>query len=147
MTNNTLKLLFIKFYFFFTRHFLALEIYLIDIETRKIMSTSYYALPKLDEKEKQGIITLIQQDRIVEAKFAFPDEVHLGRAIAKAPQFIFNHNDWKYFNKSLSSLESFIQNAYIMDEYGTEFTVPAFWDRVYLYKDGPVYGDEIHFDV
>ena len=108
------------------------------------MSTKYYALPKLNEKERQDIITLIQQDRIFEAKSAIQDEILIGRVVAKA-QFIFYHNDWKYFDKSLSSLKNFIQNSYIGNEYGEQITHEAFWERVSLFKDGPVYGDEICF--
>lgn len=108
------------------------------------MSTKYYALPKLSEQEKQDIITMIHKEQIVKAKSALERGILIGLGIAKA-QFVFYHNDWKYFDKSLSSLKNFIENSYIANEYGEQISHKVFWDRVYLFKDGPVYGDEICF--
>ncbi|MEO0554254.1 MAG: hypothetical protein AAF149_13685 [Bacteroidota bacterium] len=106
------------------------------------MSTKYYALPKVNEKERSEMIQSIQQDKIFQLKNILSKEVIIGVGRVGA-QFTFYHHDWRYFEKSVESLKAFLQNSYIRDEYENELTFEAFWKKVDQFKNGNIYGDEV----
>ena len=106
------------------------------------MSTKYYALPKVNEKERSEMIQSIQQGNIFQLKSILSREVIIGVGRAGA-QFTFYHHDWRYFEKSEESLKAFLQNSYISDEYENESTFQAFWEKVEYSKNGRAFGDEI----
>lgn len=99
------------------------------------MGTNYYAIPKVSPEEKEKILKAIYADQMLEAKRMIPERIHIGKS-SSGWQFLFNHNNWEYFQKSLESLEKFLDGADIEDEYRTPITTKEFWEMVNSKKDG-----------
>lgn len=99
------------------------------------MGTNYYAIRKASDDLKAKIILAIKQDDFETAKNLIPEKVHIGKSSA-GWQFCFNHNDWKYFKRSLQDLEEFLSSSKITNEYGEDVSSDEFWKMVELKKDG-----------
>ena len=56
-----------------------------------------------------------------------PVKVHLGKR-SWGWQFLWNHNNEKYYEKTLESIKKFLEedNGFIIDEYGERFTTDQF---------------------
>lgn len=93
------------------------------------MGCNYYATPKLTKELKNKIKEQIDTDQIGRARKLIPERVHVGKSSA-GWQFLFNHNNWEYFDKSLESLEAFLMACDIEDEYGEPISYKDFWDMV-----------------
>lgn len=93
------------------------------------MGTNYYTIPKLSDAQKEQVIEDVRNDRFTEALDKLPTPIHIGKSSA-GWQFIFNHNDWKHFDKTLESLQNFIAQSEIEDEYGSPITSEEFWSMV-----------------
>jgi hypothetical protein len=93
------------------------------------MGTNYYAIPKVSDELKKKIIDKINLNQLQEAKMLIPSSVHIGKA-SMGWQFCFNHNNWEHFNKSLESIEEFLNSSKIEDEYGKPVSVEDFWKMV-----------------
>lgn len=67
--------------------------------------------------------------------------IHIGKR-SSGWQFLFNHNDFEYYEPTLESIKAFLNSpgGKIIDEYGEEYTADEFWnnevgERLY-YKKG-----------
>lgn len=57
-------------------------------------------------------------------------EIHICK-MSSGWKVLFNHNNGEYYDLSRESLTNFLKNDHIIfDEYGQEFTVEKFWDKV-----------------
>lgn len=109
------------------------------------MGTNYYAIPKADDALKAEIKKAIDENDFEKARDLMPVKVHIGKG-SIGWQFLFNHNDWKYFGKlrnGLDGIDEFLSERKIIDEYGTYIPVEEFWDYVngkVNYKPDLTYG-------
>lgn len=92
------------------------------------MGTNYYAIPKADEQTKVKIKEAIDADNLALARELMPEQIHLGKS-SGGWEFLFNHNDWRYFS-DLGTMVEFINNCDIHNEYGDKVTPSAFWHMV-----------------
>lgn len=92
------------------------------------MGTNYYAIPKLEDIQKQAIIKAIEDNDFLKVKRLNPKEIHIGKS-SMGWEFLFNHNDWKYFH-DLESLNLFLSSCKIYDEYDEEIPLDEFWSMV-----------------
>jgi len=99
------------------------------------MGTNYslYKIPTWEELEK--IKSLIDEENLLEVKRIIPDKIHIGKS-SSGWEFLFNHNDWKYFDKSKKSLKDFVSQCNIEDEYGRIISNDDFWNMVESKKGG-----------
>lgn len=93
------------------------------------MGTNYYALRKLSDLDKQAVKDAVDAEDWLEVKRLMPSVVHIGKSSA-GWQFLFNHDDWQYFEANLDSLKAFLQGSRIENEYGDNITHEAFWEMV-----------------
>jgi hypothetical protein len=64
-----------------------------------------------------------------------PEKIHVGKS-SSGWKFLFNHNNWQYFNKTLEDLELFLKSHCLIDEYDTKITYEDFWERVKYKENG-----------
>ena len=81
------------------------------------MGCNYYAIPKATDSLKLEIIEKVVKNNFKAAKNLMPCEIHIGKSSA-GWQFLFNHNNWEYFERNKSSLYKFLKKSDIIDEYG-----------------------------
>jgi len=67
-------------------------------------------------------------------------EIHIGKS-SVGWQFLFNHNNWKYYQPTQESINDFLQREILaggafIDEYGEKVSLKDFWDMVESEKDG-----------
>lgn len=105
------------------------------------MGCNYYAIQtkKIAELEEQkeskikeagglvGIFPLIRE--YYDSKISKLADIHIGKA-SYGWMFCFNHNNWKYFDQSKESLENFLLDCDIVDEYQRPITNEEFWKMV-----------------
>lgn len=114
------------------------------------MGTNFYKIlkPKYTKKQKAQIIKKINEqtkklkeyfnDNDYIDKYDIEDyhkmlnelqpvKVHLGKR-SWGWQFLWNHNNEKYYEKTLESIKKFLEedNGFIIDEYGERFTTDQF---------------------
>lgn len=62
--------------------------------------------------------------------------IHIGKR-SGGWKFIFNHNNWKYYNHTKESITNFLKECYKLEnEYGDPLTIEDFWKGVESNKDG-----------
>lgn len=93
------------------------------------MGTNYYAIPKVDESTKEIIRKAIDEDKWSSVLENIPKRIHIGKS-SSGWQFLFNHNDWTYFDANTKSLTDFIKNCEIHNEYRDAVTCNQFWVMV-----------------
>lgn len=106
------------------------------------MGTNYYAIPKATEESKRKIIDAATKEDWGSVKSLIPESIHIGKSSA-GWAFIFNHNNWKYFEKSEKSLADFLDGCLIYDEYNMSISASDFWRMVYnkrVYQRDTTYG-------
>lgn len=86
------------------------------------MGTNYYAVPLVDEGTKEKIKKAIDNDDFGEAMSLMPEKIHIGKSAA-GWRFLFNHNDFRYFN---ADIFAFLKRAQIYDEYGKHISFEDF---------------------
>lgn len=108
------------------------------------MSTNYYLrrkIPTARLKEIKGLVNDegIYGGKLDEALSKF-HEIHIGKS-SMGWQFLFNHNDGKYYKKTRDSIDSFLRaevgkGGKLVNEYGDEMSIDRFWNMVQVHKDG-----------
>lgn len=65
------------------------------------------------------------------------EKVHIGKR-SGGWKFLFNHNNWKYYDATRESINEFLMSCdSIVNEYGDELTVEQFWNEyVDAFKNG-----------
>lgn len=76
--------------------------------------------------------------------------IHIGKRSC-GWQFLFNHNDFKFYSPTLESIRAFLNSGdgKIIDEYGDEYTAEEFWNNevgesLYYKKDVYINGEEYY---
>ena len=108
------------------------------------MSTNYYVVKKVNNddiiNEVKNILWCTSSFNIGDAlkQYAnarFEDKkIHIG-SFAGNFKFLFNHNDCKYYEKTRISLDKFIRENDLFDEYGCVIEPDVFWRIVDSKKD------------
>jgi len=93
------------------------------------MSTNYYAIQNPTEELKTKIKNAVDADDFELVKELIPKKIHIGLSAA-GWKFLFNHNEWEFFEKTLDSLQNFLKQCQIVNEYGNEKTFEEFWNLV-----------------
>lgn len=112
------------------------------------MGTNFYFIPKMSDEDVQDI--LLSAKKLAESKDYLDldklkhrinkvvTEIHLGKRSA-GWQFLWNHNDLKYYNPNLKSIQKFLKETEgtIKDEYGEIYTYEQFFEEIKdcLYED------------
>lgn len=105
------------------------------------MGTNYYFIPKHDElAEIQKAHELVDErrwnDLIDFIENDITEKIHIGKS-SMGWQFLFNHNNGKYYAKTRKSIDDFIRGeGNLVDEYGENITPDDFWNIVDNHKDG-----------
>ena len=98
------------------------------------MGTNYYAIRKLPKSIKGKICDLLENDLYDEAKSLFDynyEKIHIGKQ-SYGWKFLFNYNNFKYYNLNKESIDKFLKNEDIQlcNEYNDKIEVNEFWDMV-----------------
>ena len=101
------------------------------------MGTNVYALRKniytkdLYNKYKEAIENE-DDNKLDELNESFQqlreeNTIHIGKR-SGGWKFLFNHNNWKYYDYTKQSIDSFLRSCYkLKNEYGEEITIDEFW--------------------
>ena len=112
------------------------------------MGTNFYLKRKLSKQEKDIAKELIDNDKYDEVRDILPNDVHIGKR-SYGWKFLWNANDFKYFEPNIDSLMNFLKSGDIYNEYGDYFTFDQFikeevgeridkgWDLAEYYKSDP----------
>jgi hypothetical protein len=112
------------------------------------MGTNFYFIPKMSDEDVQDI--LLNAKKLAESKdysdleelknkvHKVVTEIHLGK-ISAGWQFLWNHNNLKYYNPDLESIQKFLKESdgIIKDEYNQVFSYEQFFEEIgdWLYED------------
>jgi hypothetical protein len=99
------------------------------------MGTNYYGIKIPTTADKEEMIRLIHEEEWGDLLDKVPVEIHLGKS-SGGWQFIFNHHDFKFYDKSRKSIEEFIHGMEIWDEYNKDISEEEFWKMVEDKKNG-----------
>lgn len=114
------------------------------------MGTNYYYIRKIEDSDRVELNKRIDEvkrilnetDNARELKLhlsAMLDHIeydmkdttiHIGKR-SSGWQFLFNHNDFEYYEPTLESIKAFLNRpgGKIIDEYGEEYTADEFWNN------------------
>jgi hypothetical protein len=106
------------------------------------MGCNYYGRLKPTEELKQEMRALIDANEFDKLRAITPKYIHIGKS-SYGWQFIFNHNNWKYFGKSERELRKFLHDCDIIDEYGKEISNIDFWNMVKSKKENDGCADDL----
>lgn len=115
------------------------------------MGTNFYFIPKMSVEDVQDI--LLSAKKLAESKdysdleklkhriHKVVTEIHLGKRSA-GWQFLWNHNDLKYYNPDLESIQKFLKETEgtIKDDYGQVYT----YEELFKEIEGCLYEDDDH---
>jgi hypothetical protein len=96
------------------------------------MGTNYYAVMSLNDNDKETAKILIENDNYDELKKLLNEKcgkIHIGKSSC-GWKFLFNWNKGKYYNPLKASINDFLEQHRVVDEYGGEIALKAFWDMV-----------------
>ena len=102
------------------------------------MGTNYYAVRILDENDKETAKKMIDNDEYEKLTELIEDKckhVHIGKSSC-GWKFLFNWNKGKYYDPLKDSINDFLESCRIVDEYGREITLEAFWDMIEKKQNG-----------
>lgn len=93
------------------------------------MGLNYYAVPSATDELKKTLCEKIMADDFEGVEAWLPRKIHIGKS-SIGWKFLFNHHHWKHFNNDYFSLEAFLSNNRIIDEYGRHVSFDDFWKMV-----------------
>lgn len=101
----------------------------------------YRYIPKADI---DFLKSLVNEENIYSGDLAYNLErfkpIHIGKS-SKGWQFLFDHNNWEYYEGTKASINAFLQDEIlkggrIIDESLNEITLKELWEIVESHKDG-----------
>lgn len=109
------------------------------------MGTNYYRKRILTKEEKSNLIKAIEEDRITSFTYIketakvpwetvsskdleIPLKVHIGKN-SWGWRFLFNSNNFKFYEANKESIQQFIESGILEDEYGEQHTFIDFWEN------------------
>lgn len=98
------------------------------------MGTNYYAIRKLPNSIKGKLCELFKNDLYDEAMSLFNDnyeKIHIGKQ-SYGWKFLFNYNNFKYYDLNRDSIDLFLRNNDILlyNEYNEPIDIDEFWEMV-----------------
>lgn len=105
------------------------------------MGTNYYAYKMLRTEDRDKLKSLIDEQRldevVEEIEHMDYNKIHIGKN-SVGWQFLFNHNDKKYYDLSRNEIDKFLRgnDVELFDEYGRKVDVDHFWKIVDDSQDG-----------
>ena len=103
------------------------------------MGTNYYAYKyEIEESEYQQLSDFAQNHDIIaiqgwidERRHRFENsKIHIGKS-SGGWAFLFNHNNWKYYDFTRESITRFLESCYIIrDEYGKSISIEDLWKLI-----------------
>lgn len=106
------------------------------------MGTNYYAVKRVSDIDKENIISLIRENKLVSANEMLNDlvtshRIHIGKS-SYGWKFVFNHNNEKYYDLNRDSIDKFLRldDVILYDEYNREVSINEFWTFVDLKESG-----------
>ena len=102
----------------------------------KKMGTNYYIVRKVDEESISRLNQSLQEGKIYQSE-EIVDEiksdmvVHIGKS-SYGWEFLFNYNNFKYYQPTRSSISDFLEKNKdcFFNEYGEKVDITEFWDMV-----------------
>jgi hypothetical protein len=94
------------------------------------MSCNYYAIPKMTAEKKLSIIKSVVREDYESAMNLMPQKIHIGKSNI-GWRFLFDLNDEIYYTKHRSSIQKYLIQCDIYDEYGDYMDFDEFWNMVY----------------
>lgn len=120
------------------------------------MGTNFYFIPKISDEAISNILIKAKKldknrdysdvkDLYNELQNVLDTEIHLGKRSC-GWQFLWNHNDLKYYQPNLESIQKFLKETEgtIKDEYGDTFTYEQFFENE---VKGCLYADDNHITI
>ena len=94
---------------------------------------NYYALINPDEELITDLHELLDNKMFEQLRDKLSDiikPIHIGKYISGF-KFLFDHNDWNYFGKSINEMKQFLMKCSIIDDYdNSRYSFETFWDFV-----------------
>lgn len=111
------------------------------------MGTNFYIRQKISEQHKTQLMGYIKNEDWDNLKENIPEKIHIGKR-STGWKFLWNANNFKYFNPNKESLMEFLKSGQIYNEYGEKFSFDKFineeivnflsddlWDMESYYKE------------
>lgn len=92
------------------------------------MGTNFYLRKRLSEYDKEIGIQYLNDDDYDLLRDLIPEDIHIGKRSA-GWKFLFNANNFKYFQPNKESLIKWLKSGQIIDEYDRKFTFEEFWNN------------------
>ena len=94
------------------------------------MGTNYYIKKYMTPEQKKEVIEKINNDQYDEVRniIAKVKDIHIGKR-SGGWKFLWDANDFKYFEPTKESLIEWLKSGQIVDEYDQEFTFDEFWNK------------------
>ena len=93
------------------------------------MGTNFYIKKYMTPEQKKEVIDAINNDQYDEARDIMNEvkDIHIGKRSA-GWKFLWDANEFKYFEPTKESLIEWLKSGQIIDEYDQEFTFDEFWN-------------------
>lgn len=93
------------------------------------MGTNFYIKKYMTPEQKKEVIDAINNDQYDEARDIMNEvkDIHIGKRSA-GWKFLWDANEFKYFEPTKESLIEWLKSGQIIDEYNQEFTFDEFWN-------------------
>lgn len=91
------------------------------------MGTNFYIRQRVSHQQKIEMEDAIAKDDWSTLVKLIPEEIHIGKRSA-GWKFLWNANNFEYFQPNKESLIKFLKSGDIYDEYGDHFTFDQFWN-------------------
>lgn len=94
------------------------------------MGTNYYIKKYMTPEQKKEVIDAINNDQYDEARDIMNEvkDIHIGKR-SGGWKFLWDANEFKYFEPTKESLIEWLKSGQIIDEYDQEFTFDEFWNK------------------
>ena len=92
------------------------------------MGTNFYLRKKLSEYEKEIGMQYLNDDDYDSLRDLIPKDIHIGKR-SGGWKFLFNANNFEYFDTTKKSLIEWLKSGQIIDEYNQEYTFEEFWNN------------------
>lgn len=112
-----------------------------EIIINSSMGTNFYLRRKIPDKKIYELCNMMWDGKYESVRNFFNDEevkdIHIGKR-SYGWRFLWDHNNFKYFDPTVESIHEFLQSGWIVDEYGQMFTLDQFLeDEIkYALKNG-----------
>lgn len=93
------------------------------------MGTNFYIKKYMTPEQKKEVIEKINNDQYDEVRdiIAEVNDIHIGKRSC-GWKFLWDANDFKYFEPTKESLIRWLKSGQIIDEYGQEYNFDEFWN-------------------